>query len=63
MILKVGDKIYCVADVNNLTKNKIKDDTVFNWWFGQIGESEPWINWFVSEKEWLRNLKLKELGI
>jgi len=33
------------------------------WWFGQIGSSEPWTNWFVLEKQWLRVEKLKELGI
>ena len=91
MRLKVGDKIYCVADVNDLTKNKyyevinvrkgnfsicdnltsylsyddicIKDDTGCNWWFGQIGETEPWTIWFISEKEWLRKIKLEKLGI
>lgn len=41
----------------------IKDDNGFDWWFGQIGEFEPWTKWFISEKEWLRNEKLKELGI
>lgn len=33
------------------------------WWFGQIGSTEPWTNWFVLEKQWLRAEKLKELGI
>ncbi len=41
----------------------ILDDDGSNWWFGQIGETECWTNWFVSEKEWLRDKKLKELGI
>jgi hypothetical protein len=41
----------------------INDDFGSNWWFGQIGETECWTNWFVSEKEWLREKKLNELGI
>lgn len=34
-----------------------------SWWFGQIGSTESWTNWFVLEKQWLRVEKLKELGI
>jgi len=41
----------------------ILDDNGSNWWFGQIGETECWTNWFVSEKEWLREKKLNELGL
>lgn len=41
----------------------INDDFGSNWWFGQIGETECWTNWFISEKEWLRENKLNELGI
>jgi len=41
----------------------ILDDNGSNWWFGQIGETECWDNWFVSEKEWIREKKLNELGI
>jgi hypothetical protein len=41
----------------------ILDDDGQNWWFGQINETECWTNWFVSEKEWLRDKKLKELGL
>ncbi len=41
----------------------ILDDNGSNWWFGQIGETECWTNWFISEKEWLREKKLNELGI
>ena len=41
----------------------ILDDDGSNWWFGQIGETECWTSWFISEKEWLRDKKLKELGI
>ncbi len=32
-----------------------------NWWFGQIGETECWTNWFVTKKEWIRDNKLNEL--
>ena len=41
----------------------ILDDKGSNWWFGQIGNSECWTMWFVSEKEWLRNKKLEKLGV
>ena len=41
----------------------INDDSGLNWWFGQIGETECWTEWFISEKEWIRNKKLEELGI
>jgi hypothetical protein len=41
----------------------ILDDNGHNWWFGQIGETECWTNWFVSEKEWLRENLLNKLGI
>ena len=34
-----------------------------SWWFGQIGATECWTNWFMTEKEWIRDIKLKELGI
>lgn len=53
-------------NVNFLTKTSdicIKDDKGYNWWFGQAGETEPWTMWFISEKEWLRDIKLKKLGI
>lgn len=33
------------------------------WWFGQIGSTEPWTNWFVLDKQWLREIKLEQLGI
>ena len=41
----------------------ILDDGGSNWWFGQVGETECWTSWFVSEKEWLREKKLSQLGI
>ena len=41
----------------------ILDDSGVNWWFGQVGETESWVNWFISEKEFVRNKKLNELGI
>lgn len=37
----------------------ILDDKGQNWWFGQIGETECWTNWFIS----VREKNLKELGI
>ena len=44
-------------------KFSINDDSGTNWWFGQIGETECWTNWFITEKEFIRDKKLKELGI
>lgn len=43
-----GEEYICIDDI---------------WWFGQIGSSEPWTNWFALEKQWKREEKLKELGI
>ena len=40
----------------------ILDDSDQKWWFGQIGETECWNNWFIST-EWIREKKLNELGI
>jgi hypothetical protein len=37
----------------------ILDDGGYEWWFGQIGETECWTNWFIS----LREINLKDLGI
>jgi hypothetical protein len=39
----------------------ILDDDGQNWWFGQIGETECWTNWFISEKEFIREEKLNDL--
>ena len=39
----------------------IKDDRNLNWWFGQIGESEDWTSWFVTEQQWNRQQKLNQL--
>ena len=39
----------------------IKDDRNLNWWFGQIGESEDWTSWFVTEQQWIRQQKLDQL--
>jgi hypothetical protein len=41
----------------------ILDDEGLKWWFGQIGETQCWTNWFISEKQFLREKNLKELGI
>ena len=42
---------------------QILDDSGTIWWFGQIGEIECWTSWFISEKQWIRNNKLKEIGV
>jgi hypothetical protein len=41
----------------------ILDDDGSNWWFGQIGETECWNNWFITEKQLRRENNLKEIGI
>lgn len=41
----------------------ILDDDGSNWWFGQIGETECWTNWFITEKQLRRENNLKELDI
>ena len=64
----VFGKTYLVVDTRS-TKfwGKEEEDICIDvdgpWWFGQIGSTEPWTNWFVLEKQWLRVEKLKELGI
>ena len=62
------DKSYKVVNIRSRDRWNgddicILDDSGSNWWFGQIGETECWTNWFISEKEWIRNNKLNELGI
>jgi hypothetical protein len=54
---------------------RINNDVGEILWLSQIGKYEEdeisltidemnsWTNWFVSEKEWLRNKKLSEIGI
>lgn len=32
-----------------------------DWWWGQIGYSEPWTKMFITEKEYLRNKKIEEI--
>ena len=39
----------------------IKDDRNLNWWFGQVGTSECWTMWFITEKQWIRQQKLDQL--
>ena len=41
----------------------IIDDRNLKWWFGQVGVSESWVSWFVTEKQWKRDEKLQKLGI
>jgi hypothetical protein len=40
----------------------IADDGI-KWWFGQIGHTECWTKWFVTELEWKRNSILNIIGI
>jgi hypothetical protein len=62
-VIKTRENIYSGILRKKVDDICIKDDTGLKWWFGQIGEFEPWTMWFITEKEWLRNEKLKELGI
>lgn len=62
------DKAYVVTQVRDKTYWTgddicILDNSGLNWWFGQIGETECWTEWFISEKEWIRNKKLEQLDI
>ena len=62
----VYGEIYTIVDVTNHNHYGEEDiciDVDGQWWFGQIGSSGPWTNWFVLEKQWTRNKKLEELGI
>ena len=77
MKLVVGDKLVCVNPMDNLvygetymvinTRSEEEEDICIYfdgpWWFGQIGYSEPWTNWFVLERQWTREMRLKEIGI
>ena len=79
MKLFVGDKIVCIKELEerliygesytiietrvSYGEEDICIDVDGPWWFGQIGFSEPWTNWFILEKQWVRDNKLKELGI
>jgi hypothetical protein len=78
MKLVKGDKLVCVKPMDNLvygktylvinTRNGWDEDICIDdgngpWWFGQIGSTEPWTNWFVLENQWQRDKKLEELGI
>ena len=63
-------KEYMITSVRTQVSNNdngdyicILDDSGTNWWFGQIGEIECWTSWFISEKQWIRNNKLKEIGV
>lgn len=76
MKLVKGDKLVCVKPMGNLVYGKtylvintrnttLEEDICIDdiWWFGQIGSTEPWTNWFILDKQWQRAEKLKELGI
>lgn len=36
----------------------IKDDLGNDWWFGQIGSTEPWTMFFTTKTQWDRDEKL-----
>jgi hypothetical protein len=39
----------------------ILDDSDQKHWFGQIGQSECWDNWFVTKEYWERNENINSL--
>ena len=60
----VYGKTYTVIRIREKSKwcgDDICIDLGGDWWFGQIGETECWTNWFVTKKEWIRDNKLNEL--
>jgi hypothetical protein len=61
-------KVYKVAYVreSNICDDIcIKDDGGMNWWFAQVDtdpdEWQCWNKWFVTKKEWDRDMKLNQL--
>lgn len=78
MKLNVGDILYCIRSISNISKETlysiiqtrfedgeedicVNDDIGMNHWFGQVGSSECWTMWFITEKEWRRNNKIEEI--
>lgn len=62
----VYGKTYLVINTRgSLARSHEEEDICIDdiWWFGQIGSSEPWTNWFMLEMDWKRNERLKEIGI
>ena len=63
----VYGKTYLVVNTRKISNTWEKEEDIICiddiWWFGQIGSTEPWTNWFVLDKQWQRAEKLKELGI
>ena len=53
-----GDKKYGITDDVCVTWLDGND-----WWWGQIGDSQPWTKLFMSELEYQRNRKLESIGI
>lgn len=46
----------------------VRDDDIaiiwidgLKWWWGQIGESEPWTDMFITEKQYIRDKKINQL--
>lgn len=76
MKLKVGDELVCVKVIGALVYGKTykvihtrlrygEEDICIesDWWFGQIGYTEPWTDFFTLDKQCARNKKLEELGL
>jgi hypothetical protein len=76
MRLKIGDILYLKDEDSPYSdtpfpiifiRDDFNDDICIkwadggNWWWGQIGSFEPWTIKFMTEKEYKRNKKLKEL--
>lgn len=39
----------------------IEDDGGYDWWFGQIGSTESWTDFFITKKQWDRDNKLNNI--
>lgn len=66
-----------ISNVDNLTYGKkyeiisvrhipeedicILGDDVLNWWFGQVGSTDPWTMYFVDETVWNREQKINSI--
>ncbi len=65
---ELSDRPFTVTKLRSATFHHRDDVCVewldgAEWWWGQIGEDEPWSLVFITEVEYFRNKKLIELDI
>jgi hypothetical protein len=60
--LTIG-KTYEVIQIRDFPEKDIciKSNDGYNWWFGQVGSSQPWTMFFITETEFIRNQKIEKL--